>query len=225
MRGGGLDRDRPGRAPGVRDRRDHPARGLDEPPAGRGGRRGQRAAAVTWSRRRGSGIPAIIHEETLHGLLAWAAPCFQQSIGVAATFDPDLAGRAAATLRRRMLATGARHALAPVLDLGTRPALGADRGDLRRGPVPRVGDGRRLHPRPPGRHRWPRASWRPAKHLVAPRDVRGRPQPGARPPRLAPAARRAAGRRSRPRSARRASAASCPPTARSTACPATRRGS
>src|SRR3954447_20023318 len=25
------------------------------------------------------GIPAIVHEETLHGLGAWAAPCFQQS--------------------------------------------------------------------------------------------------------------------------------------------------
>ena len=35
------------------------------------------------------GIPAIIHEECLHGLIAWAAPCFQQSIGAAASFDPD----------------------------------------------------------------------------------------------------------------------------------------
>ena len=36
------------------------------------------------------GIPAIIHEECLHGLIAWAAPCFQQSIGAAASFDPDV---------------------------------------------------------------------------------------------------------------------------------------
>src|SRR5262245_38949208 len=36
------------------------------------------------------GIPAIIHEECIHGVLAWGAPCFQQSIGAAATFDPDL---------------------------------------------------------------------------------------------------------------------------------------
>ena len=45
------------------------------------------------------GIPAIIHEECLHGLLAWAAPCFQQSIGAAATFDTALVGEVAATIR------------------------------------------------------------------------------------------------------------------------------
>jgi len=63
------------------------------------------------------GIPAIIHEECLHGLIAWAAPCFQQSIGAAATFDASLVSEVVATIRRRMLLTGARHALAPVLDI------------------------------------------------------------------------------------------------------------
>lgn len=70
------------------------------------------------------GIPAIIHEECLHGLLAWAAPCFQQSIGAAASFDPDLVEAMAATLRRRMLATGARQALGPVLDISRDPRWG-----------------------------------------------------------------------------------------------------
>ncbi len=70
------------------------------------------------------GIPAIIHEETLHGLLALDAACFQQSIGAAATFDPDLVGRVAASIRRRMLATGARHALSPVLDIARDPRWG-----------------------------------------------------------------------------------------------------
>ena len=41
------------------------------------------------------GIPTIIHEECLHGLLAWAAPCFQQSIGAAAAFDTALVGEVA----------------------------------------------------------------------------------------------------------------------------------
>jgi beta-glucosidase len=63
------------------------------------------------------GIPAIVHEECLHGLLGWGAPCFQQAIGAAATFDPDLHSAVAATIRRRLLLTGARHALAPVLDI------------------------------------------------------------------------------------------------------------
>jgi beta-glucosidase len=70
------------------------------------------------------GIPAIIHEECLHGLIAWAAPCFQQSIGAAATFDPDVVTAMAATIRERMLMTGARHALAPVLDIARDPRWG-----------------------------------------------------------------------------------------------------
>jgi len=70
------------------------------------------------------GIPAIIHEECLHGLLAWAAPSFQQSIGAAAAFDPALVADVAATIRRRMLMTGARHALAPVLDITRDPRWG-----------------------------------------------------------------------------------------------------
>ncbi|HEV8402236.1 MAG TPA: glycoside hydrolase family 3 N-terminal domain-containing protein [Candidatus Limnocylindrales bacterium] len=70
------------------------------------------------------GIPAIIHEESLHGLLALDAACFQQSIGAGATFDPDLVGRVAESIRRRMLATGARHALGPVLDIARDPRWG-----------------------------------------------------------------------------------------------------
>jgi beta-glucosidase len=70
------------------------------------------------------GIPALIHEECLHGLLAWAAPCFQQSIGAAAAFDTALVADVAGTIRRRMRMTGARHALGPVLDIGRDPRWG-----------------------------------------------------------------------------------------------------
>jgi beta-glucosidase len=70
------------------------------------------------------GIPAILHEETLHGLLARGAPAFQQSIGAAAAFDPELVEAIAATIRRRMLAIGARQALAPVLDITRDPRWG-----------------------------------------------------------------------------------------------------
>src|SRR4029077_12317794 len=66
----------------------------------------------------------IIHEECLHGLIAWAAPSFQQSIGAAASFDPEVVTATAATIRRRMLLTGARHALAPVLDIARDPRWG-----------------------------------------------------------------------------------------------------
>jgi len=70
------------------------------------------------------GIPTIIHEESLHGLLARDAPIFQQSIGAAATWDAALVERMATTIRRRMLATGARHSMAPVLDLTRDPRWG-----------------------------------------------------------------------------------------------------
>ncbi|HEY6012645.1 MAG TPA: glycoside hydrolase family 3 N-terminal domain-containing protein, partial [Candidatus Limnocylindrales bacterium] len=70
------------------------------------------------------GIPAIIHEESLHGLVSRDAPSFQQSIGAAAAWDPGLVRRMAATLRRRMLATGARQSLAPVLDVTRDPRWG-----------------------------------------------------------------------------------------------------
>lgn len=70
------------------------------------------------------GIPTIVHEESLHGLLSRDAPCFQQSLGAAASWDPSLADGVAATIRRRMLATGARHSLAPVLDIARDPRWG-----------------------------------------------------------------------------------------------------
>jgi hypothetical protein len=70
------------------------------------------------------GIPAIIHEESLHGLVSRDAPSFQQSIGAAASWDTGLVQAMAATLRRRMLATGARQSLAPVLDVTRDPRWG-----------------------------------------------------------------------------------------------------
>ena len=82
------------------------------------------------------GIPAIIHEECLHGLIAWEAPCFQQSIGAAASFDPDVVSATAATIRRRMLLDRRPPRARPGPRHRPRSALGPDRGDLRRGPVP-----------------------------------------------------------------------------------------
>ena len=70
------------------------------------------------------GIPAILHEETLHGLLAREATSFQQSIGAAAAFDPDLVEAIAGVIRRRMRAIGASVALAPVLDITRDPRWG-----------------------------------------------------------------------------------------------------
>jgi beta-glucosidase len=63
------------------------------------------------------GIPAIVHEESTAGLCARDATQFPQAIGLASTWDPDLIERIGAVIRTQMVATGARHTLAPVLDV------------------------------------------------------------------------------------------------------------
>jgi beta-glucosidase len=70
------------------------------------------------------GIPALLHEESLHGLLARDAPIYQQSIGAAAALDPELVEAIAGAIRRRMRAIGATVALAPVLDICRDPRWG-----------------------------------------------------------------------------------------------------
>ena len=63
------------------------------------------------------GIPAIIHEESLAGLMAKGAMTFPMPIGLAASFDDKLIERVAQIIREQMLAVGARQSLAPVLDI------------------------------------------------------------------------------------------------------------
>jgi beta-glucosidase len=70
------------------------------------------------------GIPAIVHEESTAGLCARDATQFPQAIGLAATWDPALIERIAGVIREQMLATGARHTLAPVLDVSRDPRWG-----------------------------------------------------------------------------------------------------
>jgi beta-xylosidase len=70
------------------------------------------------------GIPAIVHEESCAGYTAKDATCFPQAIGLAATFAPDLVERMARVIREQMLAVGARHTLAPVLDVARDPRWG-----------------------------------------------------------------------------------------------------
>jgi beta-glucosidase len=70
------------------------------------------------------GIPAIVHEECLHGLLALDSVCFPQSIGQAATWNPELVGAMAARLGRELRAAGAQQALAPILDITRDPRWG-----------------------------------------------------------------------------------------------------
>ncbi len=70
------------------------------------------------------GIPAILHEESLHGVMAAGATCFPQSIGMAASWDADLVEAVARLIGERLRAMGASQALAPVLDITRDPRWG-----------------------------------------------------------------------------------------------------
>ncbi len=72
----------------------------------------------------GLGIPAIIHEESLHGLVGPAATSFPQAIALGATFDPALVEQVFTATARQMRARGIHHALAPVLDVARDPRWG-----------------------------------------------------------------------------------------------------
>jgi beta-glucosidase len=70
------------------------------------------------------GIPAILHEEVCSGLMARDATVFPQAIGVASSWDPDLARDLADVVRSHMRAIGAHQGLSPVLDVARDPRWG-----------------------------------------------------------------------------------------------------
>ena len=70
------------------------------------------------------GIPAILHEESCAGAMILGGSVFPQMIGLASTFQPELAKRMTEQIRKQLLAIGARQALAPVLDIGRDPRWG-----------------------------------------------------------------------------------------------------
>jgi beta-glucosidase len=70
------------------------------------------------------GIPVIVHEESTGGFCHRDATVFPQGIGLAATWNPALVKKVADVIRTQMMAVGARHALAPVLDIARDPRWG-----------------------------------------------------------------------------------------------------
>ena len=70
------------------------------------------------------GIPAIVHEEICSGLMASGATVFPQAIGLASSWDPDLAEALADAIRLQMRAIGAHQGLSPVLDVCRDPRWG-----------------------------------------------------------------------------------------------------
>jgi beta-glucosidase len=70
------------------------------------------------------GIPVIVHEESTGGFCHRDATVFPQGLGLSATWNPNLVKQAAEVIRTQMRAVGARHALAPVLDIARDPRWG-----------------------------------------------------------------------------------------------------
>jgi beta-glucosidase len=70
------------------------------------------------------GIPAIIHEESLHGLVAPGATSFPQAIALASTWDEDLVEKAFGVAALEGRSRGAQQVLTPVLDLARDPRWG-----------------------------------------------------------------------------------------------------
>jgi len=70
------------------------------------------------------GIPATVHEECCSGLMAPGSTIFPQMIGLASTFQPELAGEMTSAIKLQMRATGAHQGLAPVLDVARDPRWG-----------------------------------------------------------------------------------------------------
>ena len=63
------------------------------------------------------GIPAMVHEECLTGMLAWQATVYPSPLCWGATFDPALIERMAAQIGAAMRGLGVHQGLAPVLDV------------------------------------------------------------------------------------------------------------
>ncbi len=63
------------------------------------------------------GIPMIIHDEALHGLIGNGTTSFPQSIAMAATWDPSMVSRVATAIAEEARARGVRHVLSPVINV------------------------------------------------------------------------------------------------------------
>ena len=70
------------------------------------------------------GIPALFHDECLHGHVAPRGTSYPQAIALASTWDPALVQNVFTTTAAEARARGAQHCLAPVLDLARDPRWG-----------------------------------------------------------------------------------------------------
>jgi beta-xylosidase len=70
------------------------------------------------------GIPVIVHEECLHGLVASQATSYPQPIALASTFNTDLVQQIYSVIADNTRSRGAHQALTPVVDVARDPRWG-----------------------------------------------------------------------------------------------------
>lgn len=63
------------------------------------------------------GIPIIMHDEALHGLIGRDATSFPQAIALASTWNTDLMGRVARVIGKETRSRGIQQALSPVVNI------------------------------------------------------------------------------------------------------------
>lgn len=104
--------------------RDLPNGRIDGIGATRSAARLANAAQRFFVERTRLGVPVILFEEGVHGLLQDGATIFPQAIGLAATWDTALVGRVATEIARESRARGVRQLLSPVVNLARDPRWG-----------------------------------------------------------------------------------------------------
>ncbi len=70
------------------------------------------------------GIPALLHEECCSGAMVLGGSMYPQMLGLASTFQPELAEQMTTVIRKQLRAIGAHQGLAPVLDVARDPRWG-----------------------------------------------------------------------------------------------------
>jgi len=70
------------------------------------------------------GIPAILHDECLHGLMARGATIFPQALALASSWAPDFVERVAQAIGRETRARGITQALSPTINIARDPRCG-----------------------------------------------------------------------------------------------------
>jgi beta-glucosidase len=63
------------------------------------------------------GVPVLMHDEALHGLICAKATSFPQAIALASTWSPELVGRVAEAIARETRTRGIRQVLSPTINI------------------------------------------------------------------------------------------------------------